>query len=111
MIRLSLSGYTDYEGTTYVVAGQNIPAYGTLQPISSGSSQIIIATASVPPTAAVPQTTVQPTTTPTSSAGPLENPTVVAALIGIVTACIGAGATIFTHKANTPPEIKKEEKP
>jgi len=108
MLRLSLSGYTDYEGTVYVVAGQGIPAYGTLHPISSGSSQIILATASAPVTTSVPETTVQPTATQTSSSSALENPTVLAAMIGIITACIGAGATIFTHNAKVA-EAKKEE--
>jgi hypothetical protein len=111
MVRLSLSGYNDYEGTVYVVAGHNIPVYGTLPPLGTGSSQIILATASVPATTVVPVTTVQPVATETSSSGPLESPTVIAAIIGIITACIGAGATIFTHKANVKPEEKKEEKP
>jgi hypothetical protein len=67
MVRLSLSGYNDYEGTVYIVAGQIIPVYGTLHPISGGASQIILATASVPSTTAVPETTVQPLATQTSS--------------------------------------------
>lgn len=104
MIRLSLSGYNDYEGTFYVVAGQNIPVYGTLHPISGGTSQIILATASTPATTVVPETTVQPTATATSPAGPLENPTVVAAIIGVITACIGAVATIFPHISKTKKE-------
>lgn len=110
MIRLTLSGYNDYEGTIYVVAGESIPAYGTLHPISAGASQIIVATASAQPTTALPEITVQPDSTQTtSSESPLGSPTVIAALIGIVTAAIGAGATIFTHKAKPgAPEEKTE---
>ena len=107
MIRLSLSGYNDYEGTFYVVPGQNTPVYGTLHPISGASSQIIIATASAPATTVVPEITVQPTAAETSSAGPLENPTVVAAIIGVITAGIGALATIFPHLSKN----KKNEEP
>jgi hypothetical protein len=110
ILRLALSGYFDYEGTTYVVAGQENHAFGSLVPLSGYSSThatTVATAATVIPTAA-PVIIVQPTAIETSSAGPLENPTVIAAIIGIVTACIGAGATIFTHKA---PEIKKEEKP
>ncbi|MFA6332909.1 MAG: PEGA domain-containing protein [Methanoregula sp.] len=108
ILRLALSGYYDYEGTTYVVAGQENHAFGTLVPLSGYST----AAATVPATtiASTPQvTTVQPTATQTSSAGALENPTVIAAVIGIITASIGAGATIYTHKPKdvVPPEEKK----
>ena len=99
MIRLSLSGYNDYEGTIYVIAGQSTSEYGTLHPMNTGPSQIIVATASLPPTTVVPETTAPPVTA--SSDNALESPTVIAALIGIVTAAIGAGATIFTHNAKT----------
>ncbi len=107
LIRLSLSGYNDYEGTIYVIAGQSTSEYGTLHPMSSGPSQIIVATVSLPPTPAVPETTAPPVTA--SSDNALESPTVLAALIGIVTAAIGAGATIFTHKAKTGATEEKAE--
>lgn len=110
IIRLALSGYTDYEGTFYVVAGQRTPVYGTLQPISIGSSQIIVATASLPAITPVPVTPLESTTSPSSSGSAFENPTVIAAIIGIVTACIGAGATIFTHNANIK-KLENEKKP
>lgn len=110
LIRLSLSGYIDYEGTIYVIAGQSTSEYGTLHPMNTGPSQIIVATASAPATTAVPVTIVQPVATEPSSSTPLENPTVIAALIGIVTAAIGAGASIFTHKAKVS-EMKKEDEP
>ncbi|MDD1694749.1 MAG: PEGA domain-containing protein [Methanoregula sp.] len=103
IMRLALSGYYDYEGTIYVVPGQVTHVFGTLPPLSGAVSQTLqpVTTA---PTTVLPATTVQPTATQTSSAGALENPTVIAAIIGIITACIGAGATIFTHIS----KIKKE---
>jgi len=110
LIRLSLSGYIDYEGTIYVIAGQETTEYGTLHPMNTGSPQIIVATPSAPPATAAPVVTIQPVATEPVSESPLENPTVLAALIGIVTASIGAGASIFTHKAKTE-AAKKEDEP
>ena len=103
MVRLTLSGYYDYEGTIYIVPGQVTNIFGTLPPLSAYYTQ----PSAVPATpvltiATVPAETVQPTQT--SSGGTLENPTVIAAFIGIITACIGAGATIFTHISNTKKE-------
>lgn len=109
LIRLSLSGYIDYEGTIYVIVGQETTEYGTLHPMNTGSPQIIVATPSAPPATATPVVTVQPAATEPASESPLENPTVLAALIGIVTASIGAGASIFTHKAKTEAAKKEEE--
>jgi hypothetical protein len=116
ILRLALSGYYDYEGTTYVVAGQENHAFGTLVPLSgysSAQSTTVATAATTIPTAApvIIVQTVQPVATETSSSGPLESPTVIAAIIGIITACIGAGATVLTHKGNVKPEEKKEEKP
>jgi hypothetical protein len=37
------------------------------------------------------------TAEPTQSQAPLENPGVIAAIIGVITATIGAVATIFSH--------------
>jgi hypothetical protein len=96
IIRLTLSGYYDYEGTIYVVPGQVTDVFGTLPPLSVSSSSsstgsATLTTTIVPASAA----TVQPTAT--SSGGLLDSPTIVAALIGIVTASIGAFAAIFPH--------------
>lgn len=118
MLQLELSGYIDYEGTIYVVAGQNTPVYGTLHPLSgySSSASTTVATSMTAiPTAApiVIVQTVEPTATTTSSAGVMENPTVIAAIIGIITAGIGAGATVYTHKSaaqpKEEPKIEKKE--
>jgi hypothetical protein len=93
IIRLSLSGYYDYEGTIYVLAGQTTHAYGTLPPLSQFS------TPPTPvPTTAVPIIVQVPVTAePTKPQAPLENPGVIAAIIGVITATIGAIATIFSH--------------
>jgi len=93
IIRLSLSGYYDYEGTIYVIAGQTTHAYGTLPPLSQFStSPTPVPTTAVPIIVQVPVTAV-----PTQSQAPLENPGVIAAIIGVITATIGAIATIFSH--------------
>jgi hypothetical protein len=91
IVRLTLSGYYDYEGTIYVVPGQVTSVFGTLPP-STGSSSGSTTPATV---TTGPVIAVQPTST--SSGGLLENPTILAALIGIVTASIGAFAAIFPH--------------
>jgi len=93
IIRLSLSGYYDYEGTIYVIPGQTTHAYGTLPPMGQFS------TSPTPvPTTAVPIIVQVPVTAePTQSQAPLENPGVIAAIIGVITATIGAVATIFSH--------------
>ena len=92
IIRLTLSGYYDYEGTIYVLAGQTTHAYGTLPPLSQFS------TAPTPvPTTPVPIIVQVPTAEPTQKQGAFENPGVIAAIIGVITATIGAIATIFSH--------------
>jgi hypothetical protein len=93
IIRLSLSGYYDYEGTIYVIPGQTTYAYGTLPPLGQFST-----TPTPVPTTAVPIIVQVPVTAvPTQSQAPLENPGVIAAIIGVITATIGAIATIFSH--------------
>jgi len=91
IIRLTLSGYYDYEGTIYVLAGQTTHAYGTLPPLN----QVISPT--VTPIATPIIVTVPVTAEPTPKQGAFENPGVIAAIIGVITATIGAIATIFSH--------------
>jgi len=100
IVRLTLSGYYDYDGSVYVVPNQVTSVYGTLHPVGSTSAIVITAAATPEVTTPVPAVTVVPTTT--SSGGILESPTVLAAIIGIITASIGAIATIFPH-------LKKKE--
>jgi hypothetical protein len=93
ILRLSLSGYYDYEGTIYVIPGQTTHAYGTLPPLGQFST-----TPTPVPTTPVPIIVQVPVTAePTQTTPPLENPGVIAAIIGVITATIGAVATIFSH--------------
>jgi hypothetical protein len=103
IVRLALSGYYDYEGTMYVVPGQVTNVFGTLPPLSGYyTSPSTVPSTAVPVTTTITEVTVKPTET--ASAGPFENPTVVAAIIGVITACIGAGATIYPHLSKTKKE-------
>jgi hypothetical protein len=102
IVRLTMSGYFDYEGTIYVVPGQVTNVFGTLPPLSGAASPSSQPVTSVPVTTTAPAATVQPTQT--SSGGIFESPAVIAGVIGIITACIGAGATIFTHISKTKKE-------
>jgi len=88
IIRLALSGYYDYEGTIYVIAGQTASAFGTLPPLNHN----MITSASTPIVVTVPVTA-----EPAQNGGGL-NDSILVAVIGVVTAVIGAVATIFTHK-------------
>ena len=92
IIRLTLSGYYDYEGTIYVLAGQTTHAYGTLPPLNQVISSNTVTPAATPIIVAVPVTA-----EPTPKQGAFENPGVIAAIIGVITATIGAIATIFSH--------------
>jgi hypothetical protein len=93
IIRLSLSGYYDYEGTIYVIPGQTTYAYGTLPPLGQFSTTPTpVQTTATPIVVQVPVTA-----EPTKSQAPLENPGEIAAIIGVITATIGAVATIFSH--------------
>lgn len=99
IIRLALSGYYDYEGTIYVIPGETNHAFGTLQPLNLASSA---PTAAVP--IIIPVVTAEPTQT--EDKGLLGNSSVLVALIGVITASIAAGATVFTHYA----KVKEEKK-
>ena len=98
IIRLTQSGYYDYEGTLYVVPGQTSHAFGTLPPLN----QVSAAPTAIP--IIVPVVTPEPA--PTAAKGLLENSSVIVAIIGVITASIAAGATIFTHVN----KVKKEGK-
>lgn len=92
ILRLSLSGYNDYEGSIYVVPGQVAQGYGTLQPlneaVSAAPTQSVV-TVVVPVIAVTPE--------PSQDPGPLANSTVIAAIIGSIAVLIGSAVTIFTH--------------
>jgi hypothetical protein len=88
IIRLTLSGYYDYEGTIYIIAGKTASAFGTLPPLNLNTGT---------PVATPIVVTVPVTAEPTQQAGLMDN-SIIVAVIGVVTAVIGAVATIFTHK-------------
>jgi hypothetical protein len=90
ILRLTLSGYYDYEGSIYVVPGEENQGYGTLQPMSQVTSVAA-------PTAIVPIIIATLTPTPTQDTGLLGNSGVLVAIIGVITAAIASAATIFTH--------------
>jgi hypothetical protein len=92
IIRMVLSGYWDYEGTIYVIPGQISSSFGTLPPLSQYSSQPTPA-----PTAMVPIIIPVVTAAPTQSGGLLDNSNVLVAIIGVFTALIAAGVSVFTH--------------
>jgi hypothetical protein len=98
ILRLALSGYYDYEGTIYIVPGQTSHAFGTLPPLNLVSAAPTAIPIIVP--------IVAPEPTATVAKGLLDNSSIVVAIIGVITASIAAGATIFSHVAKT----KKDEK-
>ncbi len=98
IIRLALSGYYDYEGTIYVIAGQTTNAFGSLPPLNQFSSQNTVTPIATPIVIAVPVTA-----EPTQKPGGLDN-SILVAIIGVVTAIIGATATIFSHISKTKKE-------
>jgi hypothetical protein len=96
ILRLTMSGYNDYEGSIYIVAGETTQGYGTLQPMN----QITAAPTGVPTaivTVLVPVPVITVTAESTQEKGLLENSSVLVAIIGVITALIAAGASIFTH--------------
>jgi hypothetical protein len=90
ILRLTLSGFYDYEGSIYVVPGQENQGYGTLQPMS-------LVTSAPASTAIVPIIIATLTPAPTQNTGLLGNSGILVAIIGVITALIASGATIFTH--------------
>jgi len=93
ILRLSLSGYYDYEGSIYIVPGQTTQGYGTLQPMN----QVTSAAPTPVPTAIVPVIIPVITAEPTQDKGLLGNSSVIAATIGAIAVIIGSAVTIFTH--------------
>jgi len=90
IIRLTQTGFYDYEGTLYVVPGQTSHAFGTLIQLN----QVTAAATAVP--IVIPVVTAAPAQT-TDTGGLLGNSSVLVAIIGVITASIAAAATIFTH--------------
>ena len=96
ILRLTLSGYYDYEGSIYVMSGQTAQGYGTLQPMNQATAALTQVPTPVP-TVIIPIIIATPTPLPTQDTGLLGNSSVLVAIIGVITATIAAGASIFTH--------------
>jgi hypothetical protein len=87
IIRLTQSGYYDYEGTIYVIVGQTSHSFGTLPPLNQ------VTAAPTPVSIIVPVVTAEPT----QAKGLFENSSVIVGIIGVFTALIAAAATIVPH--------------
>lgn len=85
-LKLATSGYYDYDATITVAGGGTITAFGSLAPRESTTAAATTAPVAV--------------TTTDASSSIWSSPAVVAAVLGIITAIIGAIVTIFTiyHK-------------
>lgn len=97
ILRLTMTGYYDYEGSIYVVPGDTTQGYGTLQPLN----KITLVPTMVPTTVAtviIPVIVAAVTPTSTQDPGLLGNSSVLVAIIGVITAIIASAATIYTHK-------------
>lgn len=92
ILRLTLSGYHDYEGSVYIIAGQMAQGYGTLQPAGAPVSPAL--TPVIVPVV-VPVVTDTPVTAEDS--GILGNSGVVAAVIGAISVIIVSVAKVYTH--------------
>lgn len=93
ILRLSLSGYHDYEGSIYVVPGQTDQSFGALQPMGQVTGAVPTPTAAV--TVIVPVIAVTPE--PAGNPNALADSGVIAAIIGAIGVVILSAAKIFTH--------------
>jgi len=86
-LKLALTDYYDYDTTIFVIGGGTITAFGSLAPHESTAVVTVVATS-------------VPTATVTDASSIFSSPAVVAAVLGIITAIIGACVTLFTiyHK-------------
>jgi len=90
-LKLAMNGYYDHDSIIYVVETGTITAFGTLPPRETNTVQVTQTPA--PPTTVNASVTAVPTSI-------WESPGVIAALLGVLTAIIGAAATLFSiyHK-------------
>jgi hypothetical protein len=94
-LKLAMNGHYDHDSIIYVIEAGTITAFGTLPPRENNTVQVT--------PAPVPLTTANATVTQVPPSL-LESPSVIAALLGVLTAVIGAAATIFAifHKHKQP---------
>jgi hypothetical protein len=88
-VKMTMEGRYDYDGSAYVVTGQQVTSFGSLPLQEKSFSAVTSQPTTIPATAA---------TTAAGSSDPITNPVVLAAALGSVSAAIGAFATIYTHK-------------
>lgn len=92
VLTLTLSGYYDYSSKVYIPEGKDTKLFGTLNPVGLPPVQVIS-----PSFTTSPEPAVTVVVSPTPGSGVLENPGVLVGVIGVITATIGAIATIFSH--------------
>jgi hypothetical protein len=100
VLTLTLSGYYDYSSKIYIPGGKDTKLFGTLNPVGLPPVQVISPAMTTSPEPAITMV-VSPTT---GGGGVMENPGVLVGIIGVITATIGAIATIFSHIS----KVKKE---
>lgn len=95
-VKMTMDGYYDFDGSAYIVRGETITVFGSLP---AHERQVTVERTPAVTTLAPIITVAAPPSAPTpDAADSIANPTVIAAGIGIITAGIGAYATIYTHK-------------
>jgi WD40 repeat protein len=92
VLTLTLSGYYDYSSKVYIPEGKDTKLFGTLNPVGLPPAQ-----ATSPSITTLPEPANTVNVSPTPGSGVLENSGVLVAIIGVITASIGAIATIFSH--------------
>jgi hypothetical protein len=92
VLTLTLSGYYDYSSKVYIPEGKDTTLFGTLNPVGLPPVQV-----TSPLITTTPEPAITVNVSPTPGSGVLENPGVLVAIIGVITASIGAIATIFSH--------------
>ena len=92
VLTLTLSGYYDYSSKVYIPEGKDTKLFGTLNPVGLPPVQV-----TSPSITTQPEPAITVNVSPTPGSGVLENPGVLVGIIGVITATIGAIATIFSH--------------
>jgi hypothetical protein len=92
VLTLTLSGYYDYSSKVYIPEGKETTLFGTLNPVGLPPVQV-----TTPSITTSPSPAITAIISPTPENGVLENPGILVAIIGVITATIGAIATIFSH--------------
>ncbi len=106
-VRMSMTGYYDFDGSAYIVSDETITVFGSLQERGVQTAATATARDTTPVETATPELTVPATAAASGQSDALSNPTVIAAGIGIITAGIGAYATIYTHRNKDEPKKKE----